>query len=560
MKNNLFLFLFCGLCLISCDQNKKKDLRETLSTALATGNKNISIPKGKYYLDLSNGEPFVLQGLKDVIINFKGSEIIASKGSQVFQISDCENLKLSGFSIDCDTLPFSQGTIVDMDTDKRMWIEFEIMEGYPYDDIASKMPDRFQIFDKNTLNLKHNLYTYWKGIFSSLTQTGERRFKLIKKEFNPDSNESIGDYIVMSLADRPNSRPHTIVLSKSKNIQMEDITIYSGNCFGYFEDQCESNSYNRCNVTKKLNDKRVSFPRLRSINADAFHSKGATIGPMITNCVLQYQGDDCIAINSSFYRVAACNDNSVDISVRGRSIKMYPGDRLKFADYDGKIVGVSKLINTEFIEGQANSNDNNRRGATNRIRLFLETPIKDCENGVVYSLDRVGSGFVLKDNVVGYTRARGLLIKASDGIISGNTIIGCELSGIILAPELNWMEAGYSDNVEITNNTIIDCMFANSSYGIEQAAPISVVAINWKDEVVPVGGFKNIVIKNNTIKNSPIPAMIVTSVDGGIVENNKIEISKDIVREHGKVLKIDSKEAIWTKNNVNVVFRDNSIK
>ena len=560
MKNNLFLFIVCGLCLACCNDNTTKDFSEVLNTALATGEKNINIPRGKYYLDLSNGNPFILEGLNNLTINLNGSEIIASKGSQVLSISDCENLKLSGFSIDCDTLPFSQGTIVDLDADNRMWIEFKIMEGYPIGSLVSKIPERIQIFDKKTQNLKHNLYTYWNSDFASITQTGERQFRLLKKNFNPDSNESIGDYIVMSLPDGANTRPHSIVISKSKNIHLEDITIYSGNCFGFFEDQCESNVYNRCKVTKKTDDIRVAFPRLRSINADAFHSKGAIVGPTITNCVFQYHGDDCIAINTSFYKIVACNDESIDIAVNGKNIKMRPGDRLKLADYSGKVIGEGKLTKFEDIGKFEDSNTERRRRANNRFKLFLDKPMKDCVGGVVYSLDMGGAGFVIKDNVMGYTRARGILVKASDGIISGNTVIGCELSGIILSPELSWMEAGFSDNVQIVDNTIIDCMFANSSYGIEQAAPISVVAINWQEEIVPPGGFKNIIIKNNTIKNTPVPAMIIASVEGGIVENNKIEISKDVIREHGKKLKIDSKDAIWTKNNTNVLFENNIIE
>jgi hypothetical protein len=228
----------------------------------------------------------------------------------------------------------------------------------------------------------------------------------------------------------------------------------------------------------KLNDPKVSYPRLRSINADAFHSKGATVGPTITNCIFMYHGDDCIDINTG---------------------------------------------------------------------------------GVVSSLDMGGSGFVIKNNKMGYTRARGILIKSSDGVISGNEVINCELSGIILAPELFWMEAGFSRNVLIENNTIKDCMFANSSYGIEQAAYVSVIAINANHQIVPVGGFRNITIKNNILENSPVPAMIITSVDSAQVTGNSITISKDIIRTHGKNFGVDNKQVIWTKNTSNLILKDNII-
>jgi len=559
-------FVFSGCT--SKNTNAPKDFAAIIYKALAEGQKKIDIPKGIYYMEMKDGRPLTLDSLKDVEINANGSEIITRLPSQAIQISNCENLKISGFSIDCDTIPFTQGKIVAIDSVDRMWWEVEIMGGYPLGGLGRSMPDRVQIFDPKTDNLKKNLYTYFPGVFSKVEKVGERRFRFEKKTKNPDSNEVMGDFVVMTLPSR-GTRPHTIVTSKSKNIQFEDVIIYSGNCFGFFEDQCEKNIYNRCQVNKKLNDPRVAYPRLRSVNADAFHSKGATVGPTITNCIFMYQGDDCIAISTSFYKVLNGKGDVIDLATSSRGIKMKVGNMLRFVDFEGKVVGDAKLVKiepaTDYSKNDLDkltemfkSTINNRREPS-VTRLTLDRKVAVSTGGVVSSLDMGGSGFVVKNNKMGYTRARGVLVKSSDGVISGNEVIGCELSGIILAPELFWMEAGFSRNVLIENNTIKDCMFANSSYGIEQAAYISVIAVNAHNKIAPVGGFRNITIKNNTLENSPKPAIIITSADSVQVTDNTILISKEIIRTHGQKFGMDSNQVIWTKNTDNLIVRDNII-
>jgi hypothetical protein len=191
--------------------------------------------------------------------------------------------------------------------------------------------------------------------------------------------------------------------------------------------------------------------------------------------------------------------------------------------------------------------------------LQLDHVLPLSAGSLVSSLDMAGNGFVVRHNRIGYTRARGILIKASDGIIEDNTVIGCELGGIVLAPELDWLEAGYSRNVQIRNNLVKDCMFANAAYGIEQAAPISVVAVNALRKVAPAGGFRNICITGNVIENSPLPAIMVTSLTDGEVSGNRISISKDIIRQHGRKYGVDNLHAIWQSNNANLAIRNNTI-
>ena len=553
----------CGVSALNAQD--KRDFKTFITTALANGQRRIVVPPGTWYMDLRDGVPLTLRDLSDVAIIADGVNIICNTPTQAIAVQHCENLRMSGFSIDYDPLPFTQGKIVALDTLKRMWLDVRIYEGYRTDMIEGRLPDRFQVFDQHTHHLKKNLYTYFSGAFSKVEKRGDHLFRFYKSGFNKDACEDLHDEVVFSLPYPGKTRAHTFVISRSKNVRLENITLFSGNCFGFFEMECDHNIYDHCRVTKKRNDPLRSAPRLRSNNADAFHSKFAVHGPEVTHCEFLYQGDDGIAINTSFYRVISGKANEVYVDSDTAAIKIKAGHRVRFVDYDGKVLEDAKVVAVSstgsYPQAALDSmfhlfgmKTGNRKTV---VLLTLDKAVSATTGSVVSSLDMAGAGFIVKNNKVGYTRARGILIKSSGGVIKNNTVTGCELGGIVLAPELNWLEAGFSRDVLIQHNLVKDCMFANSSYGIEQAAPISVVAVNAQNRIAPAGGFMNIRIIDNTIENSPMPAIMVTSINGGEVVNNHISISREIVRSHGRKLGVNNTAAIWQKNAEHLLIRKN---
>jgi hypothetical protein len=52
---------------------------------------------------------------------------------------DCTNVTLRGLAVDYDPLPFTQGKIIALATDKS-WIEFEVAKGYPKNEMRV-LPD-----------------------------------------------------------------------------------------------------------------------------------------------------------------------------------------------------------------------------------------------------------------------------------------------------------------------------------------------------------------------------------------------------------------------------------
>jgi hypothetical protein len=106
------------------------------------------------------------------------------------------------------------------------------------------------------------------------------------------------------------------------------------------------------------------------------------------------------------------------------------------------------------------------------------------------------------------------------------------MSGIALAPEYYWMEAGCPNNVIIKNNRITNCMFESTMWGTYQFAPLVVVSEAPNGGVAPVGASSNISIYDNIITDCPLPCIGVTSTDGLRIYNNEINPAT-WSRDHG---------------------------
>ncbi|CAF4938609.1 unnamed protein product, partial [Rotaria sp. Silwood2] len=59
-------------------------------------------------------------------------------------------------------------------------------------------------------------------------------------------------------------------------------------------------------------------------------------------------------------------------------------------------------------------------------------------NDVISNINHTGSEYVLRGNFILNHRARGILVKALDGLLPTNKIVGSSMAGIVMQPELGW--------------------------------------------------------------------------------------------------------------------------
>jgi hypothetical protein len=498
------------------------DLQGFIDTALAAGQKRIVVPPGRYRVKPQRQCHLQLRGLRDVEIIAKDVEMVCTETVRAITFENCENVVLRGMTVDYDPLPFTQGRIIAMAPDKR-WLDFEIFDGYP-----ENLEARVEIFDQKTETLKRGVIYCAQKPFESL---GQRRYRLMKPEnyqYSPDGDkEEVGDILVTNSNYSPGGpNGHAIVSSDCKNLVLEDIRLYASNCFSYLEYNCDGTQYIRCSIDRRPLAEDLQprgLRRLRSSNADAFHSKHAVRGPQIIGCTAKWQGDDCVNICGEYYMIMASHKNSVRILVT-RDINLKVGDPVELVSYtgtrlpDAKVVAIGPdgTVNAEeskfLLAQQMNqqTKESMSKPETKALSITLDREVSLPMGSVIASMNHMGNGFLVQDCDFGMNRSRGILIKASNGKIIGNKMTGNWGHGIQIAPEWWWLESGSSNDLEIRGNIIKDCR--------DIAIMINARAGNGQRALA--GAHNRITLTKNSIAGSPLPNMHVSSTKGLSITGN----------------------------------------
>ncbi|MEM6503878.1 MAG: right-handed parallel beta-helix repeat-containing protein [Planctomycetota bacterium] len=503
------------------------DLSTIIVEAIAAGEKRIVIPPGQYRVEPQDREHLRLEGLRDVEIIANGVELICTQTTRAITIKDCHNLTIRSLTIDYDPLPFTQGRIVASSADHAT-VTFEIVNGYPTEGIPEGT--KIEIFDGATDSLRTNTYY---GAKTKLI--GDNRFLITKPaQFRQDRGElepQIGDIVVVRANHAPGgSIPHAVYMQGSENLLLEGVTLYAAPVFGFLEVGCNGTVYRGCVVDRRplASDlKPRGHRRIRSLNADAFHSKSAQVGPQYLACVAKHQGDDAFAVNGHYHLITAGSGSTLRVlGKRDGGIELAVADPVELVTYDGHRLPEATILaiepdgaigasEREFLQSQhMHAGLKNTNGMLNdAYRITLDRSVDVPIGSVIASMNRVGNGFRIEGCTLGENRSRGILVKSS-GVIKNNTITGTWGEAIKVAPEWWWLEAGNSVDVTIEGNTI------RNTRGI----PIAVFALAGNGEISPAGAHEDIVIRGNRIADSPAPAIYVTSTRGLTLDGNDIGI------------------------------------
>lgn len=502
---------------------RSEDLRALIARELAAGNKRIVIPPGRYRVQAERGSHLLFSNLSDVEIIAENVELVCTSTVRALSFEDCSKVTLRGLTVDYDPLPFTQGKITAMAADKS-WIDFEVAEGYP----ENTLREPVQIYNPTTRTLRRG-DAQWNDEIKPL---GNRRYRVSKAgryRLDPaEDTEQIGDILVAKNAFGKPGSSHAIELENCRGMHLEDITVYASPSFGFLERHCHGNTYLRCFVDRRTPEddpvKRV-LPRMRSLNADAFHSKDATLGPAILSCTARFMGDDAVNINGRYHYVLGSSGREVRIAIIDPANTFQQGDPVEFLPYSGprppdavvvrtqpdlkpiteeekafiRMLGLDERVRTGLLESEPQL-----------LTLTLDREVALPQGSAVCCPLRLGNGFAVKDCDFGDNRSRAILIKASKGEVSGNRITNSRMAAVLISPEFWWMEAGISSDVVVKENTIKGCL----------QTPIRILAPGGNRRPLPVGAHRNISILNNRIEDSVWPLIHVTSTSGLTIEGN----------------------------------------
>ena len=496
------------------------DLQGFLDREIQAGKTNIVVPPGSYRVKPRDRQHLRLRNLQGIQITADGVEMICTETTTALDISQCTNLTIRGLVIDYDPLPFTQGRITGFSADKK-FAEIELFDGYP--SAASAINFKYEIFRTDTRTLRCS-DRYVKDI----QVLDAKHLRLNTPNEQADSPEQVGDLIVLGSEFAPHgSTPHAVSCDHSSNVRFENLDLFASNCFGFIEDGCQGNTYYRCRIDRRpaADDlvKRAD-PRLRSLNADAYHSSEAVKGPAYIGCVAKFMGDDCVNIHGQYHLVLASTGAVMRIVEPG-AISLRVGDKVEFLPVSGErppnalVIAIDSaapetgaeksLIEKLNLLGGIKQNLTGSRAKC--YRITLEKSVALQPGSLLANLNNLGNGFLVQGCDFGFNRSRGILIKAGSGQILDNTITQSWMPAVLVSPEYFWLEAGSSSDVKISGNKIIGC----------RQPAIEVVAYGGDGKPLASGAHRNISILDNQISESVSPCIRVTSTSGLKILNNR---------------------------------------
>ena len=207
-----------------------------------------------------------------------GVEMICTETTQAVSIANCRNVTLRGLVIDFHPLPFTQGRITGFSADKGIH-EIELFKGYPSAETARA--SKYEIFRPDTRTLRcDDRYPAKVEVIDAASP----RCSPGRKGRRPNKWATWWCWAPKMPTD--GSAGHAVECSGNVNVRLENISLYASNCFGFLEYNCDGSTYYRCKIDRRpAADDPVqrASPRLRSLNADAYHSKHAIKGPAYSN-------------------------------------------------------------------------------------------------------------------------------------------------------------------------------------------------------------------------------------------------------------------------------------
>jgi len=499
------------------------DLQAMIDRAIADGDAKLVIPPGTYRVapPAPRAPHLTIANATELTIVADGVRMVCTQLNQAIRIENADGLTLRGLTIDHDPLPFTQGTVTAVSDDHRV-LTIELDKGYP----ALTERARASIWTPDGTRIKPDTWTRYGGSFEHLDD-GSVRFDQGR---SMNDGVAAGDRIVFS---NQYTTAHGIVLDDCSNTTLDGVTLHASTCFGVLERHGDANRYANLRITPGPPPAGADRPRILSTLADGLHSKHARRGPTVEGCVFEKMGDDGIAINGDFMLLTGADASATTPSVTlafKRFLSVDPGDRLLVRDkFTGRPLGEATVTAIEPATGDAVAQlgqlvathlpQLRERNAFDQAwTLSLDQPIDAPVGSVAVSPDRIGAGFVVRDNTIRNHRARGILVKSSDGVIQNNTIVGSSMAGIVMSPEVDlWMEADFSRDVVIRGNTIEDVNLAARNAGSVYAGAISITS----STLSPAGGHERLRVVDNTITGGAGPGLLVTSARDVEVRGNR---------------------------------------
>ncbi|MGB5982112.1 MAG: right-handed parallel beta-helix repeat-containing protein [Nonlabens sp.] len=479
-----------------------------------------------------------LNQAKNIIVDGNGSDIIVhDPGMGFFSIFKSENVIVKNLVIDYDPLPFTQGTIVNVNMDDR-YFELKIDEGFPQ--LSHPMFQEANrvwgmVMDKE---IPGKLKDGARSLFGSqdFEEIAPNLFKVKFKGKKLLEDLEVGDpYVHLA---RTNGRT-IFKTSLSKNITYLSNTSYTSPAGSYAAGNMEEWSVINCRVLMKEG-------RIHSANADCFHINGGKFGPWIENSLFEGYSDDAVNFKSSKRQILK------QLSPTELIVKFHveKDDIIRiYNPRDGIYIGAFTVVDNKF-QGD------------NKMKITLDKPIdielntgETKKNDIAYLDTESNESFVIRNNTFRNARRFGLLLQSSYGLVERNMFQNLSQCAISMNNGVDWGEGFIAHDIVINQNVFDNCGYDATYFKDYNAAAIRLRVTKLKDPnngkkwsgvaTADWQGLENIVITNNTFRYNKRALSIECTVNTVIKGNQFIMNPNDPSEQSELILK---------NNNTNLVF------
>ncbi len=500
-------------------------LKDQLLNGIASGEKTITIIPGRYfanesgtYVSVNNFNPS-----STVTIVADGVELVNQSKSRILSFTNSSNIIICGLDIDYDPQLYRQGTVERVNNNI---LELRLHEGYPQ--TLSADATSGIIYDPANLRIKQLTDTFYPRAINEI----EPGLYAITTAFRLP-NLQVGDYASLT---EPHSIPHTIYLENCSDMLFEDVEIHGAPAFALLSREAYKITLDNVRVIPGKTPLRATVQRLLSSNADGLHFKESHGEIHIKNCQLAFNGDDTIVLTSSYAPIIGnTNGNVITVAPKSKLEKPKQGDIVYVYNRNTgtreqttiQSTTASPLSKTE-IQSRVASLFPFARVTNSTFEeahvLTLTSPVSASDGGWIANRGGESSAFSITNNSIQNTRARGILIKASNGVVRGNVIFNTLLPGIQVRPDAEtWLEGDFAQNVLIEDNELRRCAIGRSN----SFAPIYVSARGF-DNWTPGSGHINLTIAHNLIFNAPGASILVQYSDDVQIRSNRYLTSHNL--------------------------------